>query len=100
MIQELRNLNESLNSKLRTRKALVYTINTRRFQALFEEATEVDQCQVFIRKEDLVNVKLWSEAQSGDFSLTNLRSMARRYAVKNYARLPKRELLRALHPYI
>jgi hypothetical protein len=101
VIQDLRNLTESLNNKLRTRKSLVYLINSYRFQHLFESANEGMQIQVLqlIKEEKPKAIKRWMQHQTGEQNLTELRTLARKYSVANYGRLSKVELIKALLPY-
>jgi hypothetical protein len=101
VIQDLRNLTESLNNKLRTRKSLVYLINSYRFQNLFESADENMQACVLqlIKEEKPKAIKQWMQHQTGEHNLTELRSLAKRYSVSNYGRLSKVELIKALSVY-
>lgn len=102
MIQDLKNLQESLNTKLRNRKSIVYLINKHRFQFLFENADEDAQSEVliFIKEEKVLAVKKWISDQTGEQNLSDLRLLGQRYAIKNYSRISKKDLLKALHPYV
>lgn len=101
MLQDLKNLIESLNNKLRISKATLYLINTHRFQSIFEDAEEDEQKYVLqlVEKNQPKVIKRWMQHQTGEQNLTELRTLAKKYAISNYARLSKAELLRALSPY-
>jgi hypothetical protein len=102
MIQDLHNLQVSLNNKLKLKKAIVYIINSYRFHYLFESASESAQIQVltYIKEEKLEEIKIWMQHESGEINLTELRRLGRRYSITNYGRLSKRDLVKALNGYI
>ena len=101
MIQDLKNLIESLNCKLRIEKATLYLISTYRFQSLFKDAEEDEQKYVMelIKTNQLKAIKQWMRHQTGERNLSELRSLAKKYSISNYGRLSRAELLRALLPY-
>lgn len=101
MIQDLKNLIESLNHKLRIEKSTFYLINTYRFQSLFKDAEEHEQVYVLqlIKNNQLKAIKQWVQRQTGEHNLSELRTLAKKYSISNYGRLSKVELIRALSPY-
>jgi hypothetical protein len=101
MIQDFNNLKVSLDNKLRNRKSLVYLINTYRFQRLFENADECTQAKLLdlIKEEKPKEIRNWIKKQVGEENLTELRLQAKKYLVKNYGRLSRKELIKALEVF-
>ncbi len=100
MIQDLKNLQRSINRRFKICKSIVYIINTHRFLYLFENAEENSQIHILklIKEENINAIKSWIKQENG-LNNTDLRMLGRKYGIKNYGRLSIRELIYEIKKY-
>ncbi len=98
MLQELIN---HITYNLKNHRGVLRLISTRQFEELFNTASEESKTNIieFIKENNKQGIQLWIKSETGEKNLTELRLLGKRYSIKNYGRISKRELIKELSKY-
>ncbi len=97
-------LNDLINShhnKLKIYRGILRLITTNQFTELYNKANEESKQDIIelIKENNKIGIQLWIKQETGERNLTELRLMGKRFMIKNYGRISKRELIRELSKY-
>lgn len=101
MLHELINHQNHINNKIRIHKGILRLISTPQFMELFQTASEEQQKYILhqIEENNKISIQIWIRNETGEKNLTELRMLGKKYMIKNYGRITKRELIRELSKY-